>query len=143
MTLHQVLGPGPVTIALQALQALLAAVALFASARLGRGRPAIAIAAGVVGSAFLTPYIHAQDFLTFLAAAAILVTAGERPDAGWVLVALLVVAPPGWLFGDRWPYALVAVELGWLAWLAWPLRPVRTAPTRSAVRPSGWRSSGQ
>ncbi len=120
LTLQQELGPGLLTVGLQV---LLAAVALLAAARLGHGRPAVAIAAGVVGSAFLTPYIHLQDFLTLLAAAAILVTSRERPRAGWVLVALLVVAPPGWLFGDRWPYAVLVVELGWLAWTAWPMHP--------------------
>jgi hypothetical protein len=117
MTLQQVLGAGPVTVALQL---LLAGVAMFAAARLGRGRPALAICAGVVGSAFLTPYIHVQDYLTFLAAIGLVITSGERRHAGWVLVALLVVAPPGWLFGDRWPPALIAVELAWLAWLTWP-----------------------
>jgi hypothetical protein len=117
MTLQQVLGAGPLTVGLQL---LLAGVAMYAAARVGRGRPALAICAGVVGSAFLTPYIHVQDYLTFLAATTMVLTSGERRHAGWVLVALLVVAPPGWLFDDHWPQALIAVELGWLAWLTWP-----------------------
>ncbi|MFN2465493.1 MAG: glycosyltransferase family 87 protein [Candidatus Dormibacteria bacterium] len=117
MTLQQLMGPGPATVALQA---LLAGAALAAAWRVGRGRPALAISAGVVGSAFVTPYIHVQDYLTLLVAAGMVVSAAEREGAGWVLTALLVVAPPGWVFGSRWPFFLVLVELGWLAWLTWP-----------------------
>jgi hypothetical protein len=96
---------------------VLAALAMIVAGRVGPGRPDLAIAAGVLGSAFVTPYVHIQDYLAVLAAAAMVARTetGNAPGVGLVL--LLLFAPPGSVYGALWPPVLLAVEVAALAWL--------------------------
>lgn len=100
---------------------LLAAASLLA-ARRGRGSAATVLAAGVLGSLFVTPYIHQQDYVVPLAAAGALLAerleVGEARPPRWLaalLIALFALGPPGWIYGDGWVWLALALELGWLA----------------------------
>jgi hypothetical protein len=116
MTLVGWLGANVLTLVLEA--ALLAA-ALALAWHSGRV-PDLALAAGVLASMFVTPYIHVQDYLTLITAAGAVAMSTRRASFGVLLVAVFVAAPPGWLFGRAWEGVLLAVEVGWLAWLAYP-----------------------
>jgi|GEM_PF-710021 len=131
MTVVHILGDRPTGIVASL---TLTAVAVGVAWRSSRQRPEIAIAAGVLASIFLTPYIHIQDFLTVLAAAAILARSTSRGSFGFVLTALLLAAPPGSLFGGAWAAVLLVVDVGWLGWLAWPaISRSRRSPTLPAT----------
>jgi glycosyl transferase family 87 len=124
MTILGWLGQNPATILLEL---VLTAAALWAARRGGR-EPATAIALGVLASLFATPYIHHQDWLTVIAVAtAVALTLG--PWYGLILIAVLGVAPPGWIFGGQWEGALVLVEVAWLGWMAANRMPSQTRPT--------------
>ncbi|MGI8609007.1 MAG: glycosyltransferase family 87 protein [Candidatus Dormibacteria bacterium] len=124
MTVAYILGDGP---AGGAVSIILAAAALLVARRAGPHHPDVAIAAGLLASVFLTPYIHIQDFLCLVAGAAIVARSTFRGSFGVVAVALLVAAPPGYLFGPSWPVLLLGVEVAWLGWSAWALtRPPST-----------------
>lgn len=114
MTVSHVVGGGAVGVIVGL---ALAATALLVARRAGRSRTDLAIAAGVLASVFVTPYIHIQDYLTLVAAGAILARSAPRASLGFVLAALLLAAPPGAIFGVAWPAVLLAVEASWLAWL--------------------------
>lgn len=116
MTIAGWLGSGLFAIAFEA---VLVASALVAAWRAGR-TPEATLGAGVLASLFVTPYIHYQDYVAVLAAAGTTAAATMRASFGMVLVALLAAAPPGWIFGEAWEGALLAVEIGWLCWLVWP-----------------------
>jgi hypothetical protein len=116
MTLLGWLGPGPVTLALEAVLVL---AALAAAWRLGRTAD-VAIAAGVLASLFATPYIHAQDYVTVVAAAGAMASSTARASFGLLIVAIFAAAPPGWIYGAAWEGVLLAVEVAWLLWLVWP-----------------------
>jgi hypothetical protein len=116
MTLLGWFGPGPVTLALEGVLVL---AALAAAWRLGR-TPDVAIAAGVLASLFATPYIHAQDYVTVIAAAGAMASSTARASFGLLIVAIFAAAPPGWIYGAAWEGVLLAVEVAWLAWLVWP-----------------------
>ena len=132
MTVVHLLGDGPSGIVVSL---ALAAAAMGVAWWSGPQRPPVAIAAGVLASVFLTPYIHIQDFLTLLAAAAIRARSTKRGSFGLVLAALLLAAPPGSLFGAAWAAVLLVVEVGWLGWLAWPsISRSRRSPTFPAKR---------
>jgi hypothetical protein len=106
-----------------------ATAALAVAFRAGRDRPGVAIAAGVLASFFVTPYVHIQDVLSLLAAAAIVARSNPRSSFGLVLVALLLTAPPGTIFGGAWAAVLLVVEVAWLGWLAVEVLPAR-APSQ-------------
>ena len=114
LTIQQVVGPGAAAWGLQLLTGLAAAVV---GARRARGNTAMVIAAGLLGSLLLSPYLHMQDFLPPLAMMAALVVRQHDQAAMAILLLLLAVAPPGWAFGDAWPATFTAVELVWLGWL--------------------------
>ncbi|HEV1998203.1 MAG TPA: glycosyltransferase family 87 protein [Candidatus Dormibacteraeota bacterium] len=114
LTVSHVLGGGLPAIATGL---ALAALALAVAWRAGRPQPEVAIAAGVLASLFLTPYIHIQDYLTLIAGAGMVARSTSRASYGLVLFALLLAAPPGALFGDLWPAVLLAVEVVSLGWL--------------------------
>jgi Glycosyltransferase family 87 len=116
MTLLGWLGPNVVTLALEA---VLVAAALAVAWRLGRAPDAV-IAAGVLASLFVTPYIHAQDYVTVVAAAGAIASSTARASFGLLMVAIFAAAPPGWIYGAVWEGALLVVELAWLFWLVWP-----------------------
>ncbi len=118
MTILGWLGQDPPAIALEALLV----IAALAVAWYGGRTPAVAIAAGVLASLFLTPYIHVQDYVTVLAAAVAVAVPPVRASYGLILVAILAVAPPGLVFGGVWEGTLLMVEVAWLLWLAWGLR---------------------
>jgi len=101
-----------------ALEGVLAAAALTVAWRSGRA-PAVTVASGVLASVFVTPYIHAQDYVAVIAAVGAVAASTSRSSYfGIVIVALLVVAPPGWIFGVAWEAALLIVEALFLAWLS-------------------------
>ena len=131
MTVSHIMGDGVIGIAASL---TLTAVALGAARRSGPERLEVAVAAGVLASVFLTPYIHIQDYLTLLAAAAMVALSTLRGSFGLVLAALLLAAPPGSLFGAAWAAVLLVVEVGWLGWLAW-------APGSSAQAHEGGKSN--
>jgi Glycosyltransferase family 87 len=116
MTLLGWLGPNAVTLALEA---VLVAAALAAAWRLGRTPDAV-IAAGVLASLFVTPYIHVQDYVTVIAAAGAMASSTARASFGLLIVAIFAAAPPGWIYGAAWEGVLLAVEFAWLFWLVWP-----------------------
>jgi glycosyl transferase family 87 len=115
MTILGWLGPHAFSVALEA---VLAASALAAAWRFGRA-PELAVAAGVLASLFVTPYIHYQDYVVVIAAAGANAASTVRASFGLVIVAVLAAAPPGWIFGHAWEGALLAVEVAWLVWLVW------------------------
>jgi len=114
LTLQYVLGPGAVAWGLQLVAGLTAAIL---GARRARGNPALVIAAGLLGSLLLSPYLHVQDFLPPLAIMVVLVVRQHDQAAIAILLLLLLVAPPGWALGAAWPATFIAVELVWLGWL--------------------------
>ncbi|MFZ0218149.1 MAG: glycosyltransferase family 87 protein, partial [Candidatus Dormiibacterota bacterium] len=118
MTILGWLGQNPPAIALEGLLV----IAALAVAWHGGRKPAVAIASGVLASLFLTPYIHAQDYVTVLAAAVAVAVPPVQASYGLILVAILAVAPPGLVFGGAWEGVLLTVEVAWLFWLAWGLR---------------------
>ena len=130
MTVSHIFGDGPLGVVAGV---ALAAVALTLAYRAGAGRPEMAIAAGVLGSMFVTPYIHVQDVLTVLAAAALVARSGPRSSFGLVLVAVLLVAPPGTVYGGAWAPILLAVEVAWLGWLAAGVLPDRAVRRRRSA----------
>jgi hypothetical protein len=123
MTITGLLGSNELAFALEA---VLIASALAAAWRCGRS-PETALSAGVIASLFVTPYIHSQDYVAVLTAAGTVAASTVRASFGLVLVSLLAVAPPGWIFGRAWEAALLAVEIAWLAWLVWPVLAKRSA----------------
>jgi len=127
MTILGWLGQNPVALALE----IVAATGALAVAWRGGRIPELAIAAGVLGSLFVTPYIHAQDYVTIIAAASAVAVTTARQSFGLVLVALLAAAPPGWVFGAAWEGALLAAELATLGWLAFGTRGLSPGWTRS------------
>jgi Glycosyltransferase family 87 len=116
MTILGWLRPGALALALEI---VLVAAALAAAWRSDR-KPELALAAGVLASLFVTPYIHMQDYITPITAAGATAASTVRASFGLVIVALFAAAPPGWVFGAAWEGVLVVVEVGWLAWLMWP-----------------------
>jgi hypothetical protein len=102
-----------------ALEVVLVAAALAAAWRSDR-KPELALAAGVLASLFVTPYIHVQDYVTPITAAGATASSTVRASFGIVIVALFAAAPPGWIFGAAWEGVVLVVEVGWLAWLMWP-----------------------
>lgn len=116
MTILGLLGAGAPALALEA---VLAAAALSVAWRFGRV-PEVALAAGVLASMFVTPYIHHQDYLTLIVAAVAIAVATVRASFGLILIAVFAAAPPGWIYDGAWEGVLLSVEVAWLGWLAWP-----------------------
>jgi hypothetical protein len=98
-----------------------------------RQGPDAAIAAALVGSMLLTPYVHIPDLSVLLVAAAIFLHANPTTWQRWLLVALYVTMLSFLWTGDvgtQRPTAgmlLVPIEAAWLGSMLW-IGLQRTAP---------------